>query len=113
DLAGPRRLGSGDGAAALADHPVPGRHWHRRGGFRECRRRLRLLPGLESLTARSHRSAPLQLSVRERRRLIKLRRYRFHKVGRVACPWLIKKFIDPQVEFLSVPPTARTPGQQV
>jgi hypothetical protein len=26
------------------------------------------------------------------------------KVDRVACPWLIKKFIDPQAEFLFVPP---------
>ena len=24
------------------------------------------------------------------------------KVDRVACPWLIKKFIDPQAEFLFV-----------
>jgi len=27
------------------------------------------------------------------------------KVDRVACPWLIKKFIDPQAEFLFVPST--------
>jgi hypothetical protein len=26
------------------------------------------------------------------------------KVDRVACPWLIKKFIDPDAEFLFVPP---------
>jgi hypothetical protein len=26
------------------------------------------------------------------------------KVDRVACPWLIRKFIDPQAEFLFVPP---------
>ena len=26
------------------------------------------------------------------------------KVDRVACPWLIKKFIDPKAEFLFVPP---------
>jgi hypothetical protein len=26
------------------------------------------------------------------------------KVDRVACPWLIKRFIDPQAEFLYVPP---------
>jgi hypothetical protein len=26
------------------------------------------------------------------------------KVDRVACPWLIKKFIDPAAEFLFVPP---------
>ncbi|MDO8615233.1 MAG: chromate resistance protein [Dehalococcoidia bacterium] len=37
------------------------------------------------------------------------------KVDRVACPWLIKKFIDPQAEFLFVPPaevadTARREG---
>ncbi len=25
-------------------------------------------------------------------------------VDRVACPWLIKKFIDPQAEFIFVPP---------
>jgi hypothetical protein len=25
------------------------------------------------------------------------------KVDRVACPWLIKKFIDPNPEFLFVP----------
>ena len=25
------------------------------------------------------------------------------KVDRVACPWLIQKFIDPQAEFLFVP----------
>ncbi|MBE7552499.1 MAG: chromate resistance protein [Anaerolineales bacterium] len=27
------------------------------------------------------------------------------KVDRVACPWLIKKFVDPQAEFLFVPAT--------
>lgn len=26
------------------------------------------------------------------------------KVDRVACPWLIKKYIDPQAEFIFVPP---------
>lgn len=26
------------------------------------------------------------------------------KVDRVACPWLIKKFVDPQAEFLYAPP---------
>jgi hypothetical protein len=26
------------------------------------------------------------------------------KVDRVACPWLIKRFVDPQAEFLYVPP---------
>jgi hypothetical protein len=25
------------------------------------------------------------------------------KVDRVACPWLIRRFIDPQAEFLFVP----------
>src|SRR3974390_877571 len=25
------------------------------------------------------------------------------KVDRVACPWLIKKFVDPEAEFLFVP----------
>jgi len=25
------------------------------------------------------------------------------KVDRVACPWLIRKFIDPQAEFVFVP----------
>ncbi len=28
------------------------------------------------------------------------------KVDRVACPWLIRKFIDPQAEFLFVPADA-------
>jgi hypothetical protein len=28
---------------------------------------------------------------------------RVKKVDRVACPWLIKKFVDPQAEFLFVP----------
>jgi hypothetical protein len=37
------------------------------------------------------------------------------KVDRVACPWLIKKFVDPQAEFLFVPAdkvmdTARAEG---
>jgi hypothetical protein len=37
------------------------------------------------------------------------------KVDRVACPWLIKRFVDPQAEFLYVPPEkvmeiARTEG---
>ena len=26
------------------------------------------------------------------------------KVDRVACPWLIKRFVDSQAEFLYVPP---------
>ena len=26
------------------------------------------------------------------------------KVDRVACPWLIKRFVDPQADFLYVPP---------
>jgi hypothetical protein len=26
------------------------------------------------------------------------------KVDRIACPWLIKKFVDPSAEFLFVPP---------
>ena len=26
------------------------------------------------------------------------------KIDRVACPWLIKKFVDPHAEFLYVPP---------
>src|SRR5439155_17400024 len=26
------------------------------------------------------------------------------KVDRVACPWLIRKFVDPQAQFLFVPP---------
>ncbi|HVU15484.1 MAG TPA: chromate resistance protein ChrB domain-containing protein [Candidatus Didemnitutus sp.] len=32
------------------------------------------------------------------------------KVDRVACPWLIKKFVDPGAEFLFAP-TAEVPGQ--
>ena len=27
------------------------------------------------------------------------------KVDRVACPWLIKKFVDPGAEFVFLPPT--------
>ena len=27
------------------------------------------------------------------------------KVDRVACPWLIKRFVDPEAEFLYVPPS--------
>src|SRR6266567_5941502 len=27
------------------------------------------------------------------------------KIDRVACPWLITRFIDPQAEFLFAPPT--------
>jgi hypothetical protein len=26
------------------------------------------------------------------------------KVDRVACPWLVKRFVDPEAEFLYVPP---------
>ena len=26
------------------------------------------------------------------------------KVDRIACPWLIRKFVDPDAEFLYVPP---------
>lgn len=26
------------------------------------------------------------------------------KIDRIACPWLIRKFVDPQAEFLFVPP---------
>ncbi len=37
------------------------------------------------------------------------------KVDRVACPWLIRRFVDPKAEFLYVPPekvleTARSEG---
>ena len=28
----------------------------------------------------------------------------FAKVDRIACPWLIKKFIDPEAEFVFLPP---------
>jgi hypothetical protein len=28
----------------------------------------------------------------------------FTKVDRIACPWLIKKFIDPEAEFVFLPP---------
>jgi hypothetical protein len=27
------------------------------------------------------------------------------KIDRVACPWLISRFIDPEAEFIFVPPT--------
>src|SRR6266576_569547 len=26
------------------------------------------------------------------------------KIDRIACPWLIKRFVDPEAEFLFVPP---------
>jgi hypothetical protein len=29
---------------------------------------------------------------------------RFAKVDRIACPWLITRFIDPQGEFVFLPP---------
>ena len=32
------------------------------------------------------------------------------KVDRVACPWLIRKFIDPHAEFLFVPPMRYSPS---
>jgi len=32
------------------------------------------------------------------------------KVDRVACPWLIQKFIDPQAEFVFLPPTTDWAG---
>jgi hypothetical protein len=28
----------------------------------------------------------------------------FAKVDRIACPWLIKKFVDPEAEFVFLPP---------
>jgi hypothetical protein len=28
------------------------------------------------------------------------------KIDRIACPWLIRRFIDPEAEFLYVPPAA-------
>src|SRR6266853_6921675 len=31
------------------------------------------------------------------------------KVDRVACPWLIKKFVDPEAEFLFVPASQVAP----
>ena len=26
------------------------------------------------------------------------------KIGRIACPWLIRRFVEPEAEFLYVPP---------
>lgn len=34
------------------------------------------------------------------------------KVDRVACPWLIQRFVDPQAEFLYVPPDEVMPTAQ-
>ena len=34
------------------------------------------------------------------------------KVDRVACPWLIRKFVDPQAEFLFVPADQVMPGAE-
>jgi hypothetical protein len=28
------------------------------------------------------------------------------KIDRIACPWLVRRFVDPQAEFLYVPPAA-------
>jgi hypothetical protein len=30
------------------------------------------------------------------------------KIDRIACPWLIRRFVDPQAEFLYVPPASVT-----
>ena len=34
------------------------------------------------------------------------------KVDRIACPWLIQRFVDPQAEFLYVPPDEVMPTAQ-
>ena len=34
------------------------------------------------------------------------------KIDRVACPWLIRRFIDPEAEFLFVPPSRVGPVAQ-
>jgi hypothetical protein len=34
------------------------------------------------------------------------------KIDRIACPWLIRRFIDPQAEFLFVPPDEVVPTAQ-
>jgi len=34
------------------------------------------------------------------------------KVDRVACPWLIKNFVDPQAEFIFAPKEQVEPGKQ-
>src|SRR5579859_6829509 len=39
----------------------------------------------------------------EKRRFMKWITREKVKVDRVACPWLIRKFIDPQAEFIFVP----------
>ena len=34
------------------------------------------------------------------------------KIDRIACPWLIRRFIDPDAEFLFVPPAEVVPRAQ-
>src|SRR5882672_8888237 len=48
--------------------------------------------GAEDRKTRRKRSDPMKWITRERA-----------KVDRIACPWLISRFIDPQPEFLYVP----------
>src|SRR5207247_784426 len=53
--------------------------------------------------AHSHRRpSPLSWDGRRKQKMKWITRERV-KVDRVACPWLIKKFVDPQAEFLFVP----------
>src|SRR6266480_8063548 len=44
-----------------------------------------------------------RIAVDSRRSIMKWVTREKVKVDRVACPWLIKKFVDPQAEFLFVP----------
>ncbi|HEX7407315.1 MAG TPA: chromate resistance protein ChrB domain-containing protein [Candidatus Binatia bacterium] len=34
----------------------------------------------------------------------------FAKVDRIACPWLIKKFVDPEAEFVFLPLDTDSPS---
>ena len=46
----------------------------------------------------------MSFCVREEYRTMKWVTRERVKVDRVACPWLIRKFVDPDAEFLFVPP---------
>src|SRR5437667_10745295 len=56
-----------------------------------------------STTVLRHARANALTSTREGGSTMKLVTRERVKVDRVACPWLIRKFIDPQAQFLFVP----------
>jgi hypothetical protein len=58
------------------------------------------------MAQRQSASAPPRTSPQPRRRLgiVKWVTREHPKTDRIACPWLIRKFIDPEAEILYVPP---------